>query len=428
MIVTAVVVASVAGPGGHGATASPIPHPPELWVMDADGSDQRRLSSEGAPPVYSPTWSPDGNEIAHLAGSELRVVTVSTGATRIVATEIPSMDIAWSPDGSWIAIATYSGTPRGLFLVRPDGSALHHVGPDLQASHPEWSPDGLRVAVTLAVGPGLPFQVAVIDPLGSHQIVASDASFTRTTWAPDGSRLAYTDVGGRLGIIALGGTTTKITSGEEFAFGPDWNPDGAKIAYAENGLLLAINPDGSGRIELASPGGLPEWSPNGAVVVFPAGSAASDVYSVGRDATALTNLTNTADRFDHAPVWSPTGTAIAYLSAPKTEVPADETIASSISLRIRDHLLFRGRVDDVDGSSSICSFQERRVRIEKRRPWGWDVVARTRTEGSRGRFEVEIRDREGRFRATVRQLVTYGPGGNQITCTEARSAAVRHRH
>lgn len=431
LTIAAVIVTSTAGIwGDSGASASPIPQPPELWVMDADGSDQRRVSPEpnGSSYVDSPAWSPDGSEIAYIAAGEVRIVTLSTGVTRTVASNVAASKIAWSPDGNWIAIATHSGTPRGLFLMRPDGSAMHHVGPDLQASYPRWSANSLRIAGTFVTTPGEPFQVAVVDLVGDHQVVARDASFTGTSWAPDGSRLAYTDSAGRLGVITIGGETTKITSGNDFAFGPEWSPDGTKIAYVENGVLVAINPDGSGRIELASPGGAPHWSPLSDALVFADRSDAGDIYRVGRDATGLTNLTNTSERFDHDPVWSPTGTSIAYLSEPKTPVPPDETITTAITLRIREHIVFRGRVDEIDGSSSVCSFHQRQVRIEQRRAWGWDVIARTRTEGSRGRFEAEIRDREGRFRAVVGELVTYGIGGNRVTCTAARSEVVRHRH
>ncbi|MGB8860179.1 MAG: hypothetical protein WCC60_13020 [Ilumatobacteraceae bacterium] len=41
----------------------------KLWMMAADGSQQRALfSGEGAAPAYQPSWSPDGRELVYVSG------------------------------------------------------------------------------------------------------------------------------------------------------------------------------------------------------------------------------------------------------------------------------------------------------------------------------------------------------------------------
>jgi TolB protein len=84
-----------------------------LWVVDADGSDPRRL---GPPRLVGqqPRWSPDGGRVAFVdvhAGA-VRVLDVRRGRVRTVfhpepetyAVEFVGWGHAWSPDGRWLAV------------------------------------------------------------------------------------------------------------------------------------------------------------------------------------------------------------------------------------------------------------------------------------------------------------------------------------
>jgi Tol biopolymer transport system component len=64
---------------------------PELWVMDADGSDVRRLSDTTEAASLAPAWSPDGTRIAYALlcfasdrkGGPPHVVKGMLGETRV---------------------------------------------------------------------------------------------------------------------------------------------------------------------------------------------------------------------------------------------------------------------------------------------------------------------------------------------------------
>jgi hypothetical protein len=104
-----------------------------LDLLPALGGERRLLAQDGQPPV----WSPDSRELAFMdwdaatESSVLRVYTVSTGQTRSVwdsrtwETAALGAQLAWSPDGRWIALAAQpssSNSLRWLGLIAPDGS------------------------------------------------------------------------------------------------------------------------------------------------------------------------------------------------------------------------------------------------------------------------------------------------------------------
>src|ERR1700731_3006743 len=80
-----------------------------LWVINADGTDQRPLSS-GNHSYASPRWSPDGTRIAFLSDvdgkQQIYVRWMDTGQTaRVTNLEQGPDAIAWSPDGRMISFS-----------------------------------------------------------------------------------------------------------------------------------------------------------------------------------------------------------------------------------------------------------------------------------------------------------------------------------
>jgi Tol biopolymer transport system component len=126
-------------------------------VRASDGGDLERLTrGHDGPPEYSP----EGTEIVFMrtkpgvqpdgAGALFIVGADGSNARRITPWGSAFLDVAWSPDGRWIAFQRPYGE---LYLVRPDGSDLHELPVDLPAGtgarQPSWSPDGEWIVFAL---------------------------------------------------------------------------------------------------------------------------------------------------------------------------------------------------------------------------------------------------------------------------------------
>lgn len=89
-----------------------------------------------------PSPSPDGKNVAYISssGGLLAILDVQTRAVRGLTGTDGASTPRWSPDGKWIAYL--KGDSNGdLFLVRPDGTELHHIGQHILRAGISWSPD-----------------------------------------------------------------------------------------------------------------------------------------------------------------------------------------------------------------------------------------------------------------------------------------------
>jgi Tol biopolymer transport system component len=149
----------------------------EIFVMNADGSDARRLvgvDQQASPSPNAPLrWSPDGSKLLYYSVREVcdlveelgdvgdkpgcikassvaetYVVDVATGAlTRVsIDTGVAPWPV-WSPDGKRIAFTSSREGNDDVYVMNPDGSNVKRL-----TNHPEgdqwpsWSPDGKRIA------------------------------------------------------------------------------------------------------------------------------------------------------------------------------------------------------------------------------------------------------------------------------------------
>lgn len=126
-----------------------------IFVMSSDGSEVTRLiEHESVGPgcdgdegcgVESPTWSPDGQQVAFLSWGRIapsRLVAISVdGTRRRVLLDRCGGSPAWSPDGTKIVFQQCSGEFGEIGLVSADGSGLPlYLG--MSGKDPRWVPDG----------------------------------------------------------------------------------------------------------------------------------------------------------------------------------------------------------------------------------------------------------------------------------------------
>jgi tol-pal system beta propeller repeat protein TolB len=137
----------------------------DIWVMNDNGSNQRSLTSGGSI-NSSPSWSPDGSQIVFMSNRNPALVespgnTLSTGADvwvmdadgsnlrRLTENTVYDASPAWSPDGEHIAFmrsVQRSDDVWDVYVMDADGSNQYRMttwkGYD---GDPTWSPDSSTI-------------------------------------------------------------------------------------------------------------------------------------------------------------------------------------------------------------------------------------------------------------------------------------------
>jgi Tol biopolymer transport system component len=253
----------------------------ELWVMNADGTGERRLAGHGS----GPSWSPDSRRVVFVdvasPGQPGPLAIDDVDSSRRVVVPGPNAAPHWSPDGRLIAFARRVGETNccdryNLMTIGSDGSGMRTIRRD--ASPLGFAPRG-EIAFVGRYGAGV--GLVGTDGRGARRLLPFVPR--AMVWSPDGRRLAL--VGG-----PKPGTGLRVASAKgvgirdlpprdvNFADAPVWSPDSRWIAilFAPNGSvlpeLLLVAADGSSSRALTSriqspwgtSDGSPSWRPSGA--------------------------------------------------------------------------------------------------------------------------------------------------------------------
>lgn len=219
-----------------------------------------------------------------------------------------------------------------IWLVDADGAARHPLtGAGERALSPAWAPDGSRFAFTL-LGEGRG-PVIVQDLTTGARVTAPGAGSELNitpTFSPDGNAIVWARSGEEgtdlfLSDLARNCCTQRLTVGRySDNLSPTFAPDGRRLAFVSTrpGLpqVYAMAPDGTGQELLVpfdfgatGPSHAPDWSPDGANVVFHRelrGVPQLFVYDVA--ARRVRQLTSAGRNED--PSWAPDGRHIAFVS------------------------------------------------------------------------------------------------------------------
>ena len=236
-----------------------------VWVMDADGSNPRKVTERLDRVALRPAWSPDGTKIAYTSTdiglsdslndfrSYIYVVNVDgTDDTAITSGTVMDSEPAWSPDGSRIAFQRTTwedlttnppvGFEQFIVTVDPDGrNPVVLEGGEHDENTPAWSPDGTKIAVGYFGG------IAVMDADGTNLRTSPGTRYwsSALSWAPDGTRVAFSRIAGTFTALSnletniaildvASGDVTDVTTATGPELNPSWSPDGQRILFNTN--------------------------------------------------------------------------------------------------------------------------------------------------------------------------------------------------
>lgn len=252
----------------------------EIWVMDFDGSNQRRLTRFNSITSYP----------------------------------------AVSPDGLRVAFTTYAkGQPQIMMMSTETGRVIPFFNPPAPTNGlPSFAPDGTTVLYSSSISGFLQIYKSNIDGSRAVRISSSRAIEVEPKVNPK-NPTDVVFVSGRGGLQQIyrmnmdGADVVRLTNGEGEASNPSWHPEGKHIAFAwtrgfapGNWNVFIMDVASRETVQLTHGQGKnenPTWAPNGRHLAFSSNrNGRSQIYTMLADGTEVKPLTSEGNNW--MPVWA----------------------------------------------------------------------------------------------------------------------------
>lgn len=255
------------------------------------------------------------------------------------------VDVAWSPDGMWVATASDDYTAK--VWVAETGQQSYSLRHNAPVNSVAWSPDGTRLVTA-----------SDDDTVKAWDLTAGASFITfaghtdlvlQAVWSPDGMKIASAsaDSTARIWDATTGALLLTLNGHKKAVNSVAWSPDGTQLVTASEDNVAIIWDAATGQAlrELhveegghTRPVNRAVWSADGRRILTASDDKTARVWNAltGESLLTLSGHTREVNRA----VWSPDGTRIATASADRTARIYDTQTGA---------LLFTlfGHVDDV---------------------------------------------------------------------------------
>lgn len=184
------------------ALESPLVGHPEIWIMDADGSNPVQLTNTPEAEV-GPTWSifprfsPDDQKILYAStkssSSQIWVMNADGSNQQQLTTglgsDFPDANAPnWSPNGNSIAFWSGFETKHGeIWLMNADGTNPRQLTDEpgtASSDNPAWSPDGRHIIFDTSRSGRVEIWIMNVDGSDQRKIIDVGSNTAQFSWQP----------------------------------------------------------------------------------------------------------------------------------------------------------------------------------------------------------------------------------------------------